>query len=87
MSDGEEEHHEEENFEAEDQIVGLPLTKGFFSIFVKIAKLSEIVDLLAKGLSRLERVGNGSDFAYVKFNGSQVRSFLSINQIMVFSTN
>lgn len=55
MSDGEEEHHEEENFEAEDQIVGLPLTK----------------DLLAKGLSRLERVGNGSDFAYVKFNGSQ----------------
>ena len=30
MSDGEEEHHEEENFEAEDQIVGLPLTKGFF---------------------------------------------------------
>jgi len=55
MSDGEEEHHEEENFEAEDQIVGLPLTKH----------------LLAKGLSRLERVGNGSDFAYVKFNGSQ----------------
>jgi len=55
MSDGEEEHHEEENFEAVDQIVGLPLTK----------------DLLAKGLSRLERVGNGSDFAYVKFNGAQ----------------
>ena len=58
-----------------------------FSIFIKIAKLSKIVDLLAKGLSRLERVGNGSDFAYVKFNGSQVRSFLSINQRMVFSTN
>jgi len=65
MSDGEEEHHEEENFEAEDQIVGLPLTK----------------DLLAKGLSRLERVGNGSDFAYVKFNGSQHE----LNEISVLS--
>merc|ERR1711935_506005 len=54
MSDGEEEH-EVEHFEAEDQIVGVPLTK----------------DLLAKGLGRLERVGNGSDYAYVKFNGAQ----------------
>ena len=35
MSDGEEEHHEEENFEAEDQIVGLPLTKGFSFFEVK----------------------------------------------------
>ena len=35
MSDGEEEHHEEENFEAEDQIVGLPLTKGFFIFEIK----------------------------------------------------
>ena len=30
MSDGEE--HEAENFEAEDQIVGVPLTKGLFSV-------------------------------------------------------
>ena len=28
--------------------------------------------MMGKGLSRLERVGNGSDFAYVKFSGSQV---------------
>jgi len=58
MSD-EEEH--QEGFEEEqenvdvDQIVGEPLTK----------------DMLAKGLNRLERVGNGSEFAYVKFHGSQ----------------
>lgn len=29
--------------------------------------------MMDKGLSRLERVGNGSEFAYVKFSGSQVQ--------------
>ena len=33
MSDGEEEH-EAEHFEAEDQIVGVPLTKGCFVLIL-----------------------------------------------------
>merc|ERR1711917_127367 len=46
-----------------DQVIGVPLTK----------------DMMSKGLSRLERVGNGSDFAYVKFTGSQ----LELNDISI----
>ena len=47
-------------------------------------------DLLAKGLSRLERVGNGSDYAYVKFNGAQVswhKLHKKRQQVHIFSTN
>jgi len=69
MSDQEENENdfeagEEENVEdIMDQVIGVPLTK----------------DMMGKGLSRLERVGNGSDFAYVKFSGSQ----LELNDISV----
>merc|ERR1711917_128043 len=69
MSD-QEENEDFEAGEAEDniddimdQVIGVPLTK----------------DMMAKGLSRLERVGNGSDFAYVKFTGSQ----LELNDISI----
>lgn len=71
MSDQEENEQDFEGGEAEelddimDQVIGVPLTK----------------DMMGKGLSRLERVGNGSDFAYVKFSGSQ----LELNDISILS--
>jgi Leucine-rich repeat (LRR) protein len=70
MSDAEIEDHDyegegEEEESATDLVVGVPLTK----------------DICAKALSRLERVGNGSEFAYVKFNGSQ----LELNDISLLS--
>lgn len=70
MSDQEENEQEfegegEEGEDLGDQIVGVPLTK----------------DMMGKALSRLERVGNGSDFAYVKFSGSQ----LELNDISILA--
>jgi len=71
MSDQEENEQDFEAGEAEDaedimdQVIGVPLTK----------------DMMGKGLSRLERVGNGSDFAYVKFSGSQ----LELNDVTILT--
>merc|ERR1711970_864346 len=69
MSDQEENEQDFEAGESEDAedimdaVIGVPLTK----------------DMMGKALSRLERVGNGSNFAYVKFSGSQ----LELNDISV----
>jgi Leucine-rich repeat (LRR) protein len=65
MEDQEYEGEPEGEENEADLVVGVPLTK----------------DICAKALSRLERVGNGSEFAYVKFNGSQ----LELNDISLLS--
>jgi hypothetical protein len=63
IGSGEEAGEEAENQETEPQIVGVPLTK----------------EIIAKCLSRLERISDGTSFAYVKIDAPNVSFDIEID--------
>lgn len=74
MSDVEENHEEEiqprEGIENPVEEKGVPLTKGTMPTEQEAQNLLETI---TRCLSRLERTGDGSAYAYVKLDASKVK--------------
>ena len=75
MSDVEENHEDEmQQGEGEENAVeekGVPLTKGKIQEWIFLLYL-KILETITRCLSRLERTGDGSAYAYVKLDASKV---------------